>query len=100
MRAAGADTRPATLLLGLEGAQAVVGFVQYFAGLPVAVVMLHMLGAALVAAAATWLLISVREPDGAETMDDGWPAPPWTGQPSYPLRRPGRRFGCVRPVSG
>jgi heme a synthase len=45
----------------------VIGFVQYFAGLPVVVVMLHMLGAALVAAAATWLLISVREPAVART---------------------------------
>ena len=62
LRAAGGDTRPATALLAVEALQAGIGFVQYFAGLPVAVVMLHMLGAALVAAAATWLLISVREP--------------------------------------
>ncbi len=66
LRAAGADTRPATLLLGVEGVQAVIGFVQYFSGLPVAVVMLHMLGAALVAASATKLLISVREPGEAK----------------------------------
>jgi cytochrome c oxidase assembly protein subunit 15 len=62
LRAGGADTRPATALLAVEALQAVIGFVQYFAGLPVAVVMLHMLGAALVVAAATWLLVSVREP--------------------------------------
>lgn len=68
LRAAGARTRPASLLLGVEGVQAVIGFVQYFAGLPVAVVMLHMLGAALVAASATWLLISVREPVVAEHL--------------------------------
>jgi heme a synthase len=67
LRAAGADTRPAAALLGVEALQAVIGFVQYFAGLPVVVVMLHMLGAALVAAAATWLLISVREPAVART---------------------------------
>lgn len=67
LRAAGADLRPATLLLGIEAAQAGVGFVQYFAGLPVAVVMLHMLGAGLVIATATWLLISVREPGEAWT---------------------------------
>ena len=42
---------------------------QYFAGLPVAVVMLHMLGAALVVAAATWLLVTVLEP--ADT-DQTW----------------------------
>jgi heme a synthase len=62
LRAAGADTRPATVLVAVEAVQAAIGFVQYFAGLPVAVVMLHMLGAALVVAASTWLLLSVREP--------------------------------------
>jgi cytochrome c oxidase assembly protein subunit 15 len=68
LRAAGADTRPATVLLGVEAVQAVIGFVQYFAGLPVAVVMLHMLGAALVTASATWLLIAVREPAPVENL--------------------------------
>jgi cytochrome c oxidase assembly protein subunit 15 len=58
LRATGADVRPAQALLAVEAGQAVVGFVQYFSGLPVAVVMLHMLGAALVVAAATWLLVS------------------------------------------
>ena len=82
LRAGGADTRPATLLLGLEGGQAVVGFVQYFSGLPVAVVMLHMLGAALVAAASTWLLISVREPDEARR---------WTTVGLHPRGRANRR---------
>jgi cytochrome c oxidase assembly protein subunit 15 len=65
LRAAGADTRPATAMVAVEAVQAGIGFVQYFAGLPVAVVMLHMLGAALVAATATWLLLSVRESAGA-----------------------------------
>jgi heme A synthase len=49
-------------LAAVEVLQAGVGFVQYFAGLPVAVVMLHMLGAALVIASATWLLVTVLEP--------------------------------------
>ncbi len=62
LRATGGDTRPVAALAGVEVLQAAVGFVQYFAGLPVAVVMLHMLGAALVIAAATWLLVSVLEP--------------------------------------
>jgi cytochrome c oxidase assembly protein subunit 15 len=59
LRATGGDTRPATALAAVEVLQAVVGFVQYFADLPIAVVMLHMLGAGLVMAAATWLLVSV-----------------------------------------
>jgi heme a synthase len=61
-RATGSDTRPALALLGVEASQAVVGYVQYFAGLPIGVVMLHMLGAALVMAAATWVLVVARQP--------------------------------------
>jgi cytochrome c oxidase assembly protein subunit 15 len=53
--------RAALVLLGVELAQGAVGFVQYFAGLPVAVVALHLLGAALLSACVTWLLVSVRE---------------------------------------
>ena len=71
LRAAGADPRPATALLAVEALQAAIGFVQYFAGLPVAVVMLHMLGAALVVAAATMLLISVLEPAAGTESAEG-----------------------------
>jgi cytochrome c oxidase assembly protein subunit 15 len=59
VRVTGGDPRPVVALAGVEVLQAAVGFVQYFAGLPVGVVMLHMLGAGLVIAAATWLLVSV-----------------------------------------
>ena len=65
LRATGGDTRPVAALVAVEVLQAGVGFVQYFAGLPVAVVMLHMLGAALVVASASWLLVSVLEPTPA-----------------------------------
>ena len=51
----------ATVLLLVELAQGVVGFVQYFAGLPVPLVTLHLLGAALLAATMTWLLLGTRE---------------------------------------
>jgi cytochrome c oxidase assembly protein subunit 15 len=61
LRATGADTRPATALVAVEALQAGIGFVQYFADLPVVVVMLPMLGAGLVIAAATWLLVGVLE---------------------------------------
>jgi cytochrome c oxidase assembly protein subunit 15 len=50
-------------LAAVEALQAAVGFIQYFAGLPVGVVMLHMLGAGLVVAAATWLLVAVVQGD-------------------------------------
>lgn len=50
------------VLLLVEVAQGAVGFVQYFTHLPVALVGVHMLGAAVVSATATWALIQVREP--------------------------------------
>jgi heme a synthase len=53
--------RAALTLLGVELAQGVVGFVQYFTDLPVVLVAIHLLGAALISAAMTWLLVSVRE---------------------------------------
>jgi cytochrome c oxidase assembly protein subunit 15 len=65
LRATGGDVRPVSSLAAVEVLQAIVGFVQYFSGLPVGVVMLHMLGAGLVVAAATWLLVSVAQPTSA-----------------------------------
>jgi cytochrome c oxidase assembly protein subunit 15 len=53
--------RAAWTLLAVELAQGAVGFTQYFTGLPVALVALHLLGAALLAAAMTWLLLGARE---------------------------------------
>lgn len=53
--------RAAAVLLGLELAQGLVGFVQYFTGLPVVLVGLHLLGSALVSAALAWLLVGVRD---------------------------------------
>jgi heme a synthase len=84
VRAAG---RPATVrravltLLGLELAQGTIGFVQYFTDLPVVLVGFHLLGAALVSAAATWMLLVVREirPETARTTAGPHPrgqAPP------------------------
>ena len=49
------------MVIVLQGA---VGFVQYFTDLPVVLVAFHMLGAALVSAAVTWVLLEVREPAG------------------------------------
>jgi cytochrome c oxidase assembly protein subunit 15 len=60
-RATGGDPRPVVALAAVEVLQAAVGFVQYFNGLPVGVVMLHMLGAGLVVATATWLLVTVLD---------------------------------------
>ncbi|HEX3929583.1 MAG TPA: COX15/CtaA family protein [Nocardioides sp.] len=61
-RATGGDPRPVTALAAIEVLQAAIGFIQYFTGLPIGVVMLHMLGAGLVVAAATWLLVTTLQP--------------------------------------
>ncbi|MBA2444431.1 MAG: heme A synthase [Nocardioidaceae bacterium] len=53
--------RAAVWLLVVEVAQGLVGFVQYFTGLPVLLVGTHLLGAALVSATATWMLLGTRE---------------------------------------
>lgn len=53
--------RAAWALLALELAQGLIGFVQYFTGLPVVLVGLHLFGSALVAAALAWLLVGVRD---------------------------------------
>jgi cytochrome c oxidase assembly protein subunit 15 len=50
----------ANTLLVVELAQGGIGFVQYFTGLPVVLVTLHLLGAALTAAAMTWLVLGTR----------------------------------------
>jgi len=53
----------AVVLLGVELVQAIIGFVQYFTGLPVGLVDLHLLGAALLTAAAADLVLSARRGD-------------------------------------
>jgi heme a synthase len=50
--------RAATVLLVIEAAQGTTGFVQYFLGLPEAVVALHLLGAALTSAALASVLVA------------------------------------------
>jgi cytochrome c oxidase assembly protein subunit 15 len=64
LRAVGAPDRAqraARWLLVLEVAQGVVGFTQYAADLPIVLVGMHMLGAALIAAATTWLVLGTRD---------------------------------------
>jgi cytochrome c oxidase assembly protein subunit 15 len=47
-------TAPWTVVLAVTLLQGVIGYVQYFTGLPVALVSLHMLGAALLTVCLTW----------------------------------------------
>ena len=53
--------RAVVVLLVVELAQGLIGFVQYFTDLPIALVGLHMLGAAVISAVVTWALLKVRE---------------------------------------
>ncbi len=55
-------SRAALLLLAVEGVQAGIGVAQYHLGLPIGLVLLHLLGAALAIAAGTNLILSVRGP--------------------------------------
>lgn len=57
LRRAGLDraARWALALLAAEMLQGVIGYAQYFTGLPVGLVILHMLGIGIVTAAASWL---------------------------------------------
>ncbi|MGK5114495.1 MULTISPECIES: COX15/CtaA family protein [unclassified Geodermatophilus] len=65
--------RAARDLLLVQLAQGVVGYVQYFTDLPIALVLLHMLGAVLVTALTARLVWSVRGP--ASDVPVGAPAP-------------------------
>lgn len=56
----GIARRAAVALLLVSLAQGTVGFVQYFTDLPVVLVGIHLLGAALVAAAMTWAMLATR----------------------------------------
>jgi heme a synthase len=60
--APGRVTRAARDLLVVQLAQGVVGYVQYFTDLPIALVLLHMLGAVLVTAFTARLVWAVRGP--------------------------------------
>lgn len=63
LRATGAPPatcRAAAVLIGVELAQGVIGFVQYFTGLPTGVVAAHLLGACLVWVAALRVLLTTR----------------------------------------
>jgi len=52
-------SRATWTLLAVELAQGLIGFVQYFTDLPVVLVGFHILGAALITAVSTWMVIAV-----------------------------------------
>jgi cytochrome c oxidase assembly protein subunit 15 len=61
--------RAARALLVVELAQGLIGFVQYFTHLPIALVLVHMLGAVLITAFTARLLWSVRGPSSDMPLD-------------------------------
>lgn len=56
------EGRLALGVLGVELAQGTIGFVQYFTNLPIALVAAHLVGAAILVAVATRLLLAVVSP--------------------------------------
>jgi heme a synthase len=58
-RGRGPALRAVLVLLAVEVSQSAIGFVQYFTDLPEVLVGFHMLGAALISAAVTWVVVEV-----------------------------------------
>ncbi len=71
----------ANVLLIVELAQGAIGFTQYFTGLPVVLVGLHLFGAALMAAAMTWLLTGTRDRLPISVVDESAPSVVEDGAP-------------------
>ena len=61
LRATGGPSRPMGVLLGVELAQGLVGFVQYWTDLPVLLVGLHLVGACAVLVAAVQAVLALRD---------------------------------------
>jgi len=57
-----AASRVAFILLVIEFAQGAIGFIQYATDLPIVLVAAHLLGAAVLIAAGTWLLLMASTP--------------------------------------
>lgn len=68
--ASASSRRAAIALLAVTVAQGVIGYAQFFAGLPIALVAVHMLGAGLVTAATVWFMLTTRE-RGELVVSDG-----------------------------
>ena len=71
LRRSGVRGRPWTaglVLLGVTLAQGLIGYVQLFTGLPIALVNLHMLGAALLTTTVTFFVGTTRSRGPAEVV--------------------------------
>ncbi|MDH2415781.1 COX15/CtaA family protein [Nocardioides sp. CER19] len=65
LRAPRGTVQAVLVLLAVQVSQSAIGFVQYFTNLPIVLVGFHMLGAAVISAAVTWVLLRVRQPVAA-----------------------------------
>lgn len=74
-RGLGVLFRAACLLFAVELLQGVIGYVQYFTGLPELLVVLHMLGAGLLTAGGTWLVLATRRSEGGTHRVSSAPVP-------------------------
>ena len=54
---------PWAAVLALIAAQGIIGYVQYFTGIPRPLVLAHMLGSALIVVAVAWAIAAAYEPD-------------------------------------
>jgi cytochrome c oxidase assembly protein subunit 15 len=63
--------RVALLLLAVELLQGTIGFVQYFTDLPVALVAAHLVGAAILVATGTRLVLAVTAVQNADVRPEG-----------------------------
>ena len=72
LRAVGGPSRAAGTLVIVVLSQGAVGWTQYFTGLPVALVGVHMAGACLVLIAAVRVLLSLRERQSVAAVDVPW----------------------------
>jgi cytochrome c oxidase assembly protein subunit 15 len=83
-------SRAALLLLAIEVLQAGVGIAQYQLGLPIGLVALHLLGAALAIAAGTNLMLSVSSAVAGRPGGAGAPRPDRADRPA-PAGTPAQR---------
>ena len=78
-RGRGTALRAALVLLAVEASQSTIGFVQYFTDLPELLVGFHMLGAALISASVTWVVLEVVLIDDRHSASDQPSEPAFSG---------------------
>ena len=74
LKATGGPSRPMGILLVVELAQGLVGFVQYWTDLPVLLVGLHLVGACLVLVTAVQAVLALRDRGPLGTVPESAPA--------------------------